>query len=78
MVDELFPGDGLIVDADVAKALGKHRRSIARWDRNPQFKELGWPPPLYIGGRRHRPLPALRAFMRNAALTHLGRNPAKA
>lgn len=63
--------DGYDPDAVVARRLGKHPKTLPRWDRNPRLKELGWPAPLYLNGRRHRHRPAVQAFLRNAALAHL-------
>lgn len=58
-------------DSKVAKHLGKHNKTLPRWDKNPQLKELGWPPPVYLNGRRHRHRPAVQAFLRNVALASL-------
>jgi hypothetical protein len=62
-----FDGDGFLTDTEVAQLLSKHPKSIARWDKNPKLKELGWPQPIYFNGRRHRSRPALREFLTNAA-----------
>jgi hypothetical protein len=73
MIDktELFTGDGLLTDAKVAEQLGKHVKSIKRWDRDPRMIALGWPVPLVINGRNHRPRPKLREFLRKAAAATL-------
>ena len=70
-MSELFAGDGLSPDAKVADGLGKHVKSLKRWDRDPRMIALGWPKPLIINGRNHRPNPELRAFLRNAAAATL-------
>jgi len=67
MDNNTFDGDGYATDAEVARLLSKHPKSIARWDKNPKLKELGWPEPIYLNGRRHRSRPALREFLANAA-----------
>jgi hypothetical protein len=77
MSDNEFADDGYDSDSKVAALLGKHRKSLARWDKNPRLKELGWPPPVYLNGRRHRHRPAVQAFLRNAAAAHLNSNPFK-
>jgi hypothetical protein len=60
-------------DSRVAKFLGKHIKTLPRWDKNPRLKALGWPEPLYLNGRKHRHRPAVQAFLRNAAQAHLTR-----
>jgi hypothetical protein len=77
MSDDAFPGNGYVTDSVVAEELSKHPKSLGRWDKSPRLKELGWPDPVYINGRRHRHRPALREFLRNAAAAHLN-NPFKA
>jgi hypothetical protein len=74
--DDEFAGDGYDPDSKVAKLLSKHPKSLARWDKSPRLKELGWPPPIYLNGRKHRFRPALKEFLRNAALAHV-RDPFK-
>jgi hypothetical protein len=64
-------GDGYLADREVAQLLSKHAKTIARWDKNPRLKELGWPQPLLLNGRKHRSRPELRAFLHNASLAHL-------
>jgi hypothetical protein len=59
--------DGYDPDARVAKFLGKHKKTLARWDKNPRLKELGWPDPVYLNGWKHRHRPAIREFVRRAA-----------
>jgi hypothetical protein len=60
-------GDGYAPDSKIAKLLHKHSKTFPRWDKNERLKELGWPDPVYLNGRRHRHLPAVREFLRNAA-----------
>jgi hypothetical protein len=66
-----FEDDSYDPDSKVAKRLGKHPKTLPRWDKNPKLKELGWPDPVYLNGRRHRHRPAVQAFLRNAAAAHL-------
>src|SRR5262245_27052159 len=63
--------DGYDPDSKVAKLLSKHPKTLPRWDKNPRLQELGWPPPVYFNGRRHRHRPAVQKFLRNAAAAHL-------
>jgi len=58
-------------DSKVAKQLSKHPKTLPRWDKNPRMKELGWPNPVYLNGRRHRRRSEVQAFLRNAAAAHL-------
>jgi hypothetical protein len=46
----------LIPDRCVAERYSVHRRTLARWDATP---ELGFPPPIYVRGRRYREVAAL-------------------
>jgi hypothetical protein len=64
-------GDGLLTDRQVAELLGKHIKTLKRWDENPKLKALGWPEPIDLNGRTHRNRPKLRAFLHNASLAHL-------
>jgi hypothetical protein len=66
-----FEGNGLAPDSRIAKGLSKHPKTLPRWDKNPRMKELGWPDPVYLNGRRHRDLPKVREFLRNAAAATL-------
>jgi hypothetical protein len=75
-MQELFAGDGFLSDRKVAEALDKHPKTLPRWDKNPRLKQLGWPEPVLINGRRHRPRPGLRTFLHNAAAAHIS-NPFK-
>jgi hypothetical protein len=61
------PGQGYAPDSVIAKFLNKHAKTLPRWDKNPQLKELGWPPPTYLNGRRHRDWARIQEFLRNAA-----------
>jgi hypothetical protein len=45
----------LIPDRRVAQRYGVHIRTLARWDA----AELGFPPPVYLRGRRYRELARL-------------------
>jgi hypothetical protein len=63
--------DGYDPDAKVAEFLGKHKKTLPRWDNNPHLKELGWPDPVYFNGRRHRYRPAIQEFIRRAAAAHM-------
>jgi len=56
---------GFDPDRIVAEGFGKHTKTLARWDKNPALKELGWPEPVFINGRRHRPRSAIETFKRN-------------
>ena len=67
--------DGYDTDAKVAEQLSKHPKTLPRWDRDPRLKELGWPDPVYINGRRHRRRGGVREFLRNAAAAHINANP---
>ena len=69
--------DGLYTDAEVAKQLSKHPKTLPRWDRDPRLKELGWPAPVYINNRRHRSRPAVREFLRRCAAAHISARPFK-
>jgi hypothetical protein len=64
-------GDGLLTDRQVAELLGKHIKTLKRWDENPKLKALGWPRGVNLNGRTHRKRPELRAFLHNAALAHV-------
>ena len=77
MDSDKLAGDGFAPDSVIAKDLHKHPKTLPRWDNNPKMKDLGWPAPVYFNGRRHRPLPEYRAFLRNAAAAHLTTNPFK-
>jgi len=70
-------GDGLLTDRQVAELLGKHIKTIKRWDRNEKLKALGWPAGVNLNGRTHRQRPELRTFLHNAALAHVSENPFK-
>ena len=72
----LFEGDGFLSDRKVAEALDKHQKTLPRWDKSERLKALGWPQPVFINGRRHRPRPELRTFLQNAAAAHIS-NPFK-
>lgn len=63
--------DGYAPDSKVAQFLGKHPKTLPRWDKNPKLKALGWPDAVYLNGRRHRPWPGVREFLRNAAQAHI-------
>jgi hypothetical protein len=73
MSDNEFADDGYDPDSKVAKLLGKHPKTLPRWDKNPRLKQLGWPAPIFLNGRRHRHRPAVQAFLRNAAQAHLNK-----
>jgi hypothetical protein len=75
MADDEFAGDGYAADAKVAEFLGKHSKTLPRWDKSSRLKELGWPQPVYLNGRRHRHRPAVREFVRRAAAAHIGGSP---
>jgi hypothetical protein len=64
-------GDGYLADAQVARLLSKHGKTLKRWDRSEKLKALGWPQPVSLNGRTHRSRPELRAFLHNAALAHV-------
>ncbi len=78
MLDDEFVDDGYDPDSKVAKFLGKHPKTLPRWDKDPRMKELGWPSPAYFNGRRHRHRPKVREFVRRAAAAHIGASPFKA
>lgn len=71
-----FSGDGYAPDSKVAKGLHKHAKTLPRWDKSEAMKALGWPPPIYLNGRRHRHLPQVRVFLANAAAATLDRKTA--
>jgi len=48
--------DRFIPDVKVAKRYDVHLKTLSRWDAKP---ELGFPPPVIIGERKHRQLSAL-------------------
>ena len=49
----------LITDARVRERFGKSQRTIDRWSQDPA---LGFPPPVYIRGRKFRDIGAIEAF----------------
>jgi DNA-binding transcriptional MerR regulator len=51
---------GLSPDSKVAKECGVCKRTIDRWDEQP---ELGFPPPVWINGRKYRDTDLLAAFI---------------
>lgn len=55
----------LVPDPKVQKELDKTRQSIHRWDADPAMAALGWPPPIMLGGRKHRARHLLEAFKAN-------------
>jgi hypothetical protein len=55
----------LVPDSKVWDELGKTRQSIVRWDADPAMAALGWPPPITIRGRKHRPRHLLETFKAN-------------
>jgi hypothetical protein len=61
------PDEGFAPDSTIARYLGVHPKSLPRWDKRP---ELGFPPPLYINGRKFRPWPAVKEFTKRAAVAH--------
>jgi len=65
-----FDGDGFATDSKVAEYLDKHKKTLARWDKSPRLKALGWPDPVYLNGWKHRHRPAVREFVRRAAAAH--------
>jgi hypothetical protein len=71
MTDGLDGDDGYLSDRKVAELLGKHIKTIKRWDKSAKLKALGWPPPVDFNGRLHRHRPALKTFLHNAALAHV-------
>jgi hypothetical protein len=67
--------EGLGLDSKVAAFLDTHPKTLPRWDRNPKLRALGWPDPIYIGGRKFRPWAAVKEFVRRAAVAHAAINP---
>jgi len=61
------PDEGYAPDREIARFIGVHPKSIPRWDKRP---ELGFPPPLYINGRKFRPWSGVKEFLKRAAVTH--------
>jgi len=53
-----------------------HLHTLRRWDKN---SELGFPPPVYVNGRRYREIAALDAWdrknSREAATRRAGQTP---
>jgi hypothetical protein len=58
--------DDLIPDPQVAdEEFNVCLRTLSRWDDKP---ELGFPPPIYINGRKYRKRGSIREFKRRAAV----------
>ena len=52
--------DGVLApDSKVARDFNVHPKTLQRWDNRP---ELGFPPAIWINGRKYRNLSALRAW----------------
>jgi hypothetical protein len=60
---------------------GKTRQCLSRWDNDPKMAELGWPPPVFLRGKKHRARHLLEIFKTKLiadALRHRGKKNAKA
>jgi hypothetical protein len=66
-MDTTFDDSAVDPDSKVAKQLGIHIKSLPRWDARP---ELGFPPPIYINGRKYRRRREVQEFLRRAAVAH--------
>lgn len=55
---------GLLPDREVARRYGVSVRTVERWDKD---RALGFPPPIYIRGRRYRSGEELDQFDRDCA-----------
>jgi hypothetical protein len=66
-IDEIIPADEVMIpDPIIARQVVlKTLRTLDNWDDNPKMRELGWPAPVLINNKKHRPLGALRAFLKN-------------
>jgi hypothetical protein len=65
---------GYAPDREIARFLGVHPKSLPRWDKR---TDLGFPPPIYLNGRKFRAWAEVKDFVRRAAVQHAAKSPPK-
>ena len=69
VAEPLQTHDTFVPDRQVRAELAVSHMTLARWDRDPAMVELGWPPPVRLGGgdvgRKHRYRRQLEIFKTN-------------
>lgn len=65
-----IPDEGLAPDRLIADYIRVHPKTFNRWDKRP---ELGFPKPIYIGGRKFRAWAEVKAWIKRAAVESASR-----